>query len=55
MRIFLILFLKHDRLLDARISSSSEFHKDIDDGIQDLHEISVLVNGTVRFLLFRRE
>ena len=30
-RRFLILFLKHDRLLDARISSSSEFHKDIDD------------------------
>ena len=35
-RRFLILFLKHDILLDARISLSSEFHKDIDDGIQDL-------------------
>ena len=46
MRRFVILFLKHGRLLDARISSSSEFHKDIDDGIQDLRETSVLVNGT---------
>ena len=42
---FFNLHLKHDRLLEIGISLSSEFQREMDEGIQDLCEISI--DGTI--------
>ena len=44
--------LKAVTLPNIRTLLSREFHRDIEVGIQDLLEISVRVNGTVKLLLF---
>ena len=49
---FFIFSLKPERLEEERISSSREFHKATEDGIQDFLEISVRVKGIFIFLLF---
>ena len=47
-------YLKLDKDGELRNSMSSEFHAEIDEGIHDFREISVLQKGTVILLLFRK-
>lgn len=44
--------LKLERLSAGRVSLSREFQSDTEDGIEDLHDISVRVKGITRLLLF---
>ena len=54
-RKFFNWYLNVATLLFSRKFSLREFHKDIEEGMHDLCEISVRVMGTVTLLLFLRE
>ena len=51
-RWLLMLLLKLERLSAVRMSLSSEFHSDTEEGIHDFRDISVRVVGVTRLLLF---
>ena len=46
-----MLLLKLERLSAVRMSLSSEFHSDTEEGIHDFRDISVRVVGVTRLLL----
>ena len=50
-----MLLLKPERLSAVRLSLSSEFHTDTEEGIHDFRDISVRVVGMTRLLLFLSE
>ena len=47
------LVLKCDVELDERIFESREFHRDTDEGMHDLRDISVRLYGITKLLLLR--